>query len=164
MKTRLVFSALCSLIVLCSCTNKVLLDDTRTFNNDTWLRFQPEHYEVAPTSTDDCYNFILTLHIDTSRYHENGLPVMMEVESQDHEKRTIFSTLVLRNHDGNWLGQFDEQGDLVITQKVREYFFFSTAKPHSINLSQRTHKYEINGIRSLNFKIEEAKVVYPDMK
>ncbi|MBO4600194.1 MAG: hypothetical protein J5641_05600 [Bacteroidales bacterium] len=162
MKKAYLIPLLLSLAAFCSCGKKVILDETRTFDRDTWMRFQPEKFEVTPTSTDDCYNFILTLHIDTSHYHETGLPIIMEIESQDHETRTLFSTLLLRSHDGNWLGTFDDRGDLVITQMVRQYFFFSTATTHSVSLGQRTSKYEIHGIRSLNFKIEQAKLEYPE--
>ena len=157
-----VLSILLATTLLCSCGNNVLLDDTRTFNNDTWLRFEPEQFEVTPKSTDDCYNFLLTLTIDTNRYHETGLPVMLEIDNSNHEKRTLFSTLVLRNHNGNWMGTFDEQGNLIITQAVRQYFFFSSTSPHTINVGQRTSKYEIHGIRSLNFKVEKAKLEYPE--
>jgi len=45
---------------------------------------------------------------------------------------------------------------------VRQYFFFSTASSHTITLGQRTNKYEIHGIRNLNFRIEKAKLEYPE--
>ena len=149
-------------LLLGSCGKKVLLDETRTFDNDTWLRFQPEHFEVTPDNTDDCYNFILTVTIDTTRFRESGLPVMIEIDNSNHESRTLFSTLVLRNHNGNWMGEFDEDGHLVITQAVRQYFFFNTPTTHSINLGQRTNKYEIRGIHSIHFKVEKAKLEYPE--
>lgn len=162
MKKLRLFSLLLGVMLLCSCGKKVLLDDTRTFANDTWLRFQPEQFELTPSSTDDCYNFILTVTIDTSRFHETGLPIIMELDNANHEKRTLFSTLVLRNHNGSWMGNFDEQGYLVLTQSVRQYFFFSSTATHSLSLGQRTSKYEIHGIRSINLKIEKAKLEYPE--
>jgi hypothetical protein len=162
MKTKRLLSIVFATLILCSCGKKVLLDDTRTFANDTWLRFQPEQYEVTPASTDDCYNFILTITIDTSRFHENGLPIIMELDNANHEKRTLFSTLVLRNHNGSWMGKFDDHGNLVVTQTVRQYLFFSSNATHSLSLGQRTSKYEIHGIRSLNLKIEKAKIEYPE--
>ncbi|MBQ6069356.1 MAG: hypothetical protein IJK84_07635 [Bacteroidales bacterium] len=149
-------------IAFCSCGDKVLLDETRTFDRETWLRFQPEQYELTPQSTDDCYNFIITATIDTSRFREAGLPIMLEIDNSNHENRTLFATLLLRNHNGNWMGTVDENGNLVVTQMVRQFFFFSSTTPHTIKLGQRTSKYEIHGIRSINFKVEKAKVVYPE--
>ena len=157
-----VILSLLILTTLCSCGKKVILDEDRTFANDTWLRFQPEQFEVTPSSTDDCYNFLVTLTIDTNRYLESGLPLILELENAAHEKRTLFSTVVLRNHDGHWMGTFDENGSLVVTKMVRQYFFFSTASSHTITLGQRTNKYEIHGIRNLNFRIEKAKLEYPE--
>ena len=162
MKTERLLSIVFATLILCSCGKKVLLDDTRTFANDTWLRFQPEQFEVTPASTDDCYNFIVTITIDTSRFHETGLPIIMELDNANHEKRTLFSTLVLRNHNGSWMGHFDDHGNLIVTQTVRQYLFFSSTATHSLSLGQRTSKYEIHGIRSLNLKIEKAKLEYPE--
>lgn len=149
-------------LTIVSCGKKVILDETRTFSNNTWLRFQPEHFDVTPASTDDCYNFLVTVAIDTARYRENGLPVMMELESPDHERRTLFSTILLRNNDGNWMGEFGDDGLLTVTKMVRQYYFFSSAETHSLNLSQRTSKYEIHGIRSINLHIERAKLDLPE--
>ena len=159
---KTLFPILLACILLGACGKKVILDEDRTFVNDTWMRFQPEQFELTPRSTDDCYNIILTLTIDTSRYHASGLPIIMELDNSNHEKRTLFSTLVIRNHDGSWMGTFDNQGNLVVTQMVRQYLFFSSAVTHSLSLGQRTNKYEINGIRNLNLKVEKAKLEYPE--
>ena len=148
--------------LLCSCKNNTLLDETRTFANDTWLRFTPEHYSVEVANTEDCYNFTVNLTVDTSRYHQPAIPIMLEVESPSHEKRTMFATMVLRNAEGNWVGHWNDDGTLSITHPVRQYYFFNTTGSHSINLSQRTSKYEIHGIKSLSFKIEKAKLEYPE--
>ena len=162
MNTKHLLPILLVTLMLCSCGKNVLLDDTRTFADNTWMRFQPEQFELTPRSTDDCYNIILTITIDTSRYHASGLPIIMELDNSNHEKRTLFSTLVIRNHDGSWMGTFDNQGNLVVTQMVRQYLFFSSAVTHSLSLGQRTNKYEINGIRNLNLKVEKAKLEYPE--
>ena len=149
-------------LLLGSCGKRVLLDETRTFANDTWFRFQPEKYELTPTSTEECYNFIVTVTIDTSRYHDTGLPIIMELDNANHEKRTLFGTIVLRNHNGNWMGSFDNYGNLIVQHTLRQYLFFSSATTHAVSLGQRTNKYEIHGIRSLNLKVERAKLEYPE--
>ena len=84
MKIHNILLSLIVLATLCSCGKKVILDEDRTFANDTWLRFQPEQYSVTPGSPDDCYNFLVTLTIDTARFHESVLPVIMEIESPEH--------------------------------------------------------------------------------
>ena len=38
--------------LLCACGNKTLLDENRTFANDTWMRFTPEHFDVPVSNTE----------------------------------------------------------------------------------------------------------------
>ena len=157
-------AAVCALFILSltSCGPKTLLDETRTFQNDTWMRFTPEHYDIEAPNSEDCYNFTVSVTVDTSRYHEPSIPIMLEMESPNTEKRTLFSTLILRNVDDNWVGHFNDDGTMTVTQTVRQFYFFNTPGHHSVNLSQRTNKYEIHGIKALHFKVEEAKLEYPE--
>ena len=90
-------AAVCALFILAlsSCGPKTLLDETRTFQNDTWMRFTPEHYDIEAPNSEDCYNFTVSVTVDTSRYHQPSIPIMLEMESPNTEKRTLFSTLIL---------------------------------------------------------------------
>ena len=160
-KSLFILSAAAILFLTSSC-NKTIFDETRTFANDTWMRFSPEKFEVNAPSTEDCYNFVVTLTIDTNIFHEAGLPIILEIANPENETRTMFATLLFRNHEGTVLGHLDENGNLVITQTVREYYFFNTTGVHHISLSQRTSKYEIHGIKQLNLHIEKSKLDYPD--
>ena len=153
--------AIAALLLCVGCGRKSLLDESRTFANDTWLRFEPETYTVDVKNTDDCFNFVVTVTVDTARYREMTIPLKLEVESPAHEKRTIFSTLNLRNRNGNFLGTFNEEGYLVGHQMVREYYFFNQKGMHTISLGQRTNKYEIKGIKELKLTISEAELEYP---
>lgn len=161
-KHLLTLLSVAAIVLFGSCDNKTLLDESRTFANGTWLRFTPEHYSVEVANTEDCYNFTVSLTVDTTRYRQPALPIMLEIESPSHERRTMFSTIVLRNAEGKWLGHWNDDGTLSITHAVRQYYFFNTTGSHSIDLSQRTSKYEIYGIKSLQFKIEKAKLEYPE--
>ena len=55
-----------------------------------------------------------------------------------------------------------DDGTMTVTQTVRQFYFFNTPGHHSVNLSQRTNKYEIHGIMALHFKVEKAKLEYPE--
>lgn len=151
-----------ALLLFCSCSKSTLFEEERTFANNTWFRLQPEHFSVKATNTDDCYNFLFSVTLDTALYGETALPIMMEIESPDHEKRTLFSTILLRNREGNYLGEFDEQGHLCVTQMVRQFYFFNAKGEHSINIGQRTTKYEIRGIHNIKLQLNKVKLEYPE--
>lgn len=159
---RAILGSLICLAVLGSCGRKTLLDETRTFQSDTWKRFYPEKFQVEAPNTEDCYNFVVSVTVDTSRYHEPAVPITMTIESPSTEKRTLFSTLILRNAEGSWLAHTNPDGTLTATQTVRQFYFFNTTGTHTIEISQRTNKYEIRGIQSLHFNIQKAKLEYPE--
>lgn len=159
---RKLFALASAILLLCAgCGQKPLHDESRTFANDTWMRFEPEHFMVNVTNTDDCFNIEVFVTVDTARYRESSIPLMLEVESPDHEKRTLFSTLPLRNLNGNCLGSFTDEGYLVCHQTVRDYYFFNSKGVHTLTLGQRTSKYEIKGIKELRLTINKAELEYP---
>lgn len=154
--------SLIALMFFCSCNKSTLFEEEHTFSNNTWFRLEPEHFTINANNTDDCYNFLFCVTIDTARYRESALPIMMEIESPDHEKRTLFSTILLRNNEGQYLGDFDNQGHLCVTQTIRQFYFFNTKGDHSVNIGQRTTKYEIHGIQSIKLKLDKVKLEYPE--
>ena len=159
---RKLFALAAVALLLCAgCGRKPLLDESRTFANDTWMRFEPEQFKVDVANTDDCFNFEVFVTVDTARYRESSIPLMLEVESPDHEKRTLFSPPSLRNYNGNCLGTFTDEGYLVGHQTVRDYYFFNTKGEHTLSLGQRTSKYEIKGIKELRLTIRKAELEYP---
>ena len=92
------FPLLLTAILFCSCGQKVLLDEESTFVNNKWMRFdEPVQFSFNNDNTEDFYNFIFSVSIDTNRYHQNGLPITVELCSPNGEVRTMFSDIVLRN-------------------------------------------------------------------
>lgn len=159
---RYILPILLSLLLFCSCGKKVILDQDRTFANATWMRFEPESFQVDAPNTEDCYNIYFTAHIDTALFHEKGLPLILEMVGPDGEKRSLFPSVVLRNHEGTWMGEIDNQGILTVSQMVRQFYFFNSKGTHTINLSQRTSKYQIEGIRDINLRVEKVKIELPE--
>lgn len=153
---------LLALFLLCSCGKQTILDSTHTFNQSKWLRFEPESFSAEAPNTDDCFNFIVSIQFDTTVYREAGLPLMMEITSPAGDTRTLFSTIVLRNHENHWMGEFDNNGMLNVTSVIKQFYFFNVVGTHTIKLSQRTSKYEIGGINNINLKIEKTKIEYPE--
>jgi len=151
------------LLLLCAtllsgCGSKSILDATTTFDGGIWFRFKPEKYIFTVPSAEDCYNIDLTTVIDTSRYCEDALPVILTLASPEGETRTMFYTVILRNRSGNFLGEFSDEGRLVCHSRIREYFYFNTEGQFSIEFGQRTHKYQIEGIESTRLQITKGKL------
>lgn len=149
------------LLLLAACGNNVIYDESLSFPGNTWNRFEPVDFNVNISKPDDCYNITLTALIDTNRYTDAGLPVTVKTYGPQGETRTLFSTIVLRNVNGNWLGKPADNGQMEFSQPIREYFFFNDKGNHRFNIAQRTHKYDIQGIMQLNLVIEKAKIEYP---
>lgn len=151
-----------AVLLLSSCGKKVILNETRTFDRNTWMRFQPETFQVEANTTEDCFNIYATVEIDTSLFKENGLPLMIEIKSPQGDSRTLFNTVLLRDHQGNWMGNFNDYGVITVSQMIRQFYFFNALGTHTFNLSQRTNKYEIQGINGITLKIEKTKIEYPE--
>lgn len=150
------------LLLFASCGSKTVFDDSRTFAGDTWKRFEPEQFEADIANADDCYDIYVTVTIDTARFRESALPLTVKLSNENRETRTLFGTVVLRNREGTWMGQFDSQGLLTCRHKLRDYFFFNSAGLQEIQIGQRTSKYEISGIRQLGLTIVKAELELPD--
>ncbi len=160
---RKILPLILAAVLFCSCGQKVILDEDYAFPNHKWMRFDaPAQFSFRSDDTENFYNFLFSASIDTSRYHQNGLPITLELNSPNGETRTMFADIVLRNYQGNWLGDFDEQGILHVTQQVRQFYTFNTTGEYVVKISQRTNKYEIDGIHAIHFRIEEAKIEYPE--
>lgn len=152
-----------SVMLFWSCGPKILLDEESTFKDNKWMRFdEPTQFIFTSNNTEDFYNFIFTVAVDTALYRQNGLPITLQLNNPNGETRTLFSDIVLRNYKGSWLGEFDEQGILHVSQQIRQYYSFNTKGDYSIRISQRTNKYEIDGIHGIRLRIEQAKVQYPE--
>lgn len=150
------------LLLFASCGSKTIYDDSHTFAGDIWKRFEPEQFEADIKNVDDCYDIYVTVTVDTALFRENALPLTMKLSNDNRETRTLFGTVILRNREGTWMGQFDNQGRLTCRHKLRDYFFFNSAGRQDIQISQRTSKYEIRGVKRLGLSIIKAEVELPN--
>ncbi len=151
---------LLSLILLASC-NRTVLEEERTFANSNWKFFQPEEFNLNIKNIDDCYNIYATVVIDTAQFKMSRLPLFVNLYSPNGERRSFTGYLLPKDELGKWNGDFKD-GKLVCTRCIREYFFFNVTGDHTIEVSQYTHRYDLNGIESFTLKIEKADVIYPD--
>lgn len=150
------------LLLFASCGSKTVYDDTHTIAGSAWQRFEPETFEADIKNVDDCYDIYVTVVVDTARFREAALPLTVKMSNDNRETRTLFGTVILRDREGSWLGQFDSQGRLTVRHKLRDYFFFNSPGRQQIQIGQRTSKYEIEGIQRLGLAIVKADLELPN--
>ena len=138
------------LLVSCVSPNSTVFDQTVTLPNAKWMRFEPTAFSVDVPNVDDCYELIVALDIDTARYKQNSLPLIVRIASPSGETRTLFATAILHPQDGS-----------VYRQRIREYFYFNQRGVHSVSIGQQTSRYELAGIRSVGFTIRKAQLELP---
>lgn len=150
-----------SVLLFCSCGKKVLFEESRTFANHTWYRFEPEKFMVNATSVDDCYDIYITAQVDTGQFHAAELPLSVNLYSPNGDRRMFPTTLVLRDAHGGWQGEI-KGGVLTVTKNVRPYFFFNSKGEYRVELAQTTHYYEVHGVQTIELKLVKAELEYPE--
>lgn len=148
-------------LLLGACQNKSILDETRTFANSNWQRFEPETFEANINNIDDCYDLYVDAVIDTATYRDKTLPIIMSIFAPNGERRTIVGTIQVVNKNGTFMGTVDG-GQVTCTQKIRDYLYFNNAGSHKFEISQRTSHYDLRGVRSMTFRIVKSDLKLPD--
>ena len=151
------------LLLLSSCEHSdTVFQSTIDIAGGVWQRFEPRQIEADIPNADDCYELHISALIDTTAYCQPSLPLTIQITSPHGETRTLFASLPLHSRDGHSLGQPNgEGGVLLFNQRVREYFYFNHPGTHTVSIGQRTSRYEIRGIRQLQFTVRKAKLEYP---
>lgn len=162
-KQRKLLLPLLAALFFAACGPKTLVDQQHDFPNNTWPRFDaPAKFSFDCTNVESFFNITISAVVDTARYRQNGLPLTLQLQSPNGEQRTLFCDIVLRNYQGTWLGEFDENGLLHVSQAVRQYYSFNNAGKYHLDISQRTNKHPILGIHSIHLNIQEAQMKYPE--
>lgn len=155
---RLLPLLLASLIFV-SC-DKVVFESTRSFNNNTWMRFEPETFEFNIKNIEKCYNIVATVKIDTTLYKGFDFPLVVDMQNDQGEHRNFYAQIPLYNKQGLRNGEIVDNYQIVSTN-IKEYFFFNTSGKQTIAIKQGTHKYDLNGVFNFGLKVEKADMKLP---
>lgn len=147
---------LIALVLLCtSCRNRTILDESHSFDNDTWLRFEPEEFAVPVSNSDMPYCLTVSLRYDTSRFNEAQLPLVVDFFQDSNELHNITPTIRLRDKKGNLLGEHIDRY-CTVTDTIDRFRIYSKPGTYTYRIKQRTSKYQIGGIASIALKVEQA--------
>ena len=144
--------------ILClSCGNKVLIDETKMFDNGCWMRFEPAEFKVDIDDIDDNYNIAVTLRYDTSIYTEKSLPLVVDYFADSNELRNFSSRVRLIDKKGHRRGEL--LGEYcTVSDTIDRYRMYNKAGTYTYRIKQKTPRYELYGITSFGLKIEKAKM------
>lgn len=152
---------ICSLCLI-SCKSDVLVKEQRDFENNTWMRFELEKFDIKVDNVDDCYDIYLNLVVDTAQLKESVVPLVFNMNSPNGERRNFRTLVNVKNKNGLLLGESCDDGYVYFEHKARNYFFFNAEGVYEIEVGQATNRYELHGIKSVELIVERAELVYPE--
>ncbi|MBQ8703040.1 MAG: hypothetical protein IJ524_01535 [Bacteroidales bacterium] len=163
--THILFTALAALLLLGACGKNTIAEEEHLLAGDQWNRFTPEHFDIAVGNIENYYNIDLTAAIDTSRFRYSELPVMLILKSPGGEERQFYGAIVFKGksedagHPVRWRGEMVD-GYRVATGRIRSYFSFNHKGVHTLDVSQATSQYDLEGVHSIALTVSKAKVDY----
>lgn len=143
-------------ILSASCGSRTVLDETKPFTNNCWMRFEPVEFTTPKVDPNKAYRISLTLRYDTTKIRGNELPLLVMFYADSNEHHTITPDLQLRDKKGTLLGNTVAQY-CTVSDTIDYYRRFSHAEPYTYKIKQRTSKYELYGIASISMKVEKLK-------
>ncbi len=142
---------------LFSCGKKVLIDETKMFENGCWMRFEPAEFKVDIDDIDKNYNIAVTLRYDTSKYTEKSLPLVIDYFADSNELRNFSSSVRLIDKNGRRRGELIGEY-CTVCDTIDRYRMYNKAGTYTYRIKQKTSRYELYGITSFGLKIEKAKM------
>ncbi len=142
------------MLLLASCGKRTLIDETHSFANDTWKRFEPEVFNFDVKNIDVPYVVTLTLSYDTTLVTDAALPLVVEFFADSNARHTLFPSIMLTDRSGHRKGSTVERYCTVV-DTIDNCRFFNEVGTFTYRVKQRTSKYEIGGIATLGMKVSE---------
>lgn len=156
---KLYLPLLC-LLLLTACGSRPVHHEERSFAADTWNHFKPETFQFDIRNATDYYNIDLSATIDTVRYRYESLPLQFTLVSPNGERRQLYGTVQMKDH-GRWRGEMEGTSNLrTATGRIRSFFSFNAKGDYSLEVSQITSQYDLEGIHQIELTITRAKVDY----
>lgn len=137
-----------------SCGTHTVLDETKPFANNCWKRFEPVEFTIPKVDSDKAYRISLTLRYDTTKLTGKMLPTLIMFYADSNEHHTITPDLELCNQKGQRQGKTVGQY-CTVTDTIDYYRRFSHSAPYTYKIKQRTSKYELYGVSSIQMKVEK---------
>lgn len=158
---KIILPLILSCLFLSSC-GKFHYSHDISINTGVWNSFEPRVFEFDWQKPDLCVDLSMKVAVDTSRYRDNVLPIIVKMVSSDGESRQFRTEILIRDRDGILHGEADEQGYIVCQDVIRHHMFFNSKGKQRIEVTQGTSKYDLVGIYSVGIAIDKANLEYKD--
>jgi len=148
-----------ALLTFASC-GKFHYSDDKSITSGVWNNFEPRVFEFDWQKPDLCVDLSLCITFDTSRFHDDVLPVGITIKTSEGELRHFITDVTLRDNNSVLNGEADEYGNIVCTQCIRPHIFFNSKGTQRIEVSQNTSKYDLPGILSVGIRLDKSDLKY----
>ncbi|MBQ6238643.1 MAG: hypothetical protein IJK07_10560 [Bacteroidales bacterium] len=150
--SKLLLAAM-AMLVLTACGKRVLIDETHSFADNTWMRFEPEQFEVNVKNIDVPYQVTVSLQYDTTLVTGDALPLVVEFFADSNARHTLFPEIRLVDRGQRRGTKVDRFCTVVDT--IDRCRLFNEEGTFTYRIKQRTSKYEIGGIAGLGLRVSE---------
>lgn len=155
---RRYFSLLTACLILCcwGCQSRQpILEETVSFSNRAWNRFQKVTFWTTVRNPDTYYDIVLRVSfMDGFPYDE--IPVNTVLKAPDGQVNVMRKVLGTRNGDGSYAGTV--YGDVWTVEKtVHSHRKFGKEGAHLLEVEQLTQYYDLDGIVSVGCVIVPSK-------
>ncbi len=142
------------LLFATSCNNggKVYFEETYTFDYGVWPRFQHVNFDIPIEDVDKRYDMIFTVNYDQEIDYDE-LPVQINTESQDGEKRFSEFRMKIKGKNGEHYGVKQDDGTLTYTHVIRSNFKVSSPGTYKVDIECFYPKYNIPYINNVSVKL-----------
>lgn len=153
MKKSSLFLGLMLAILLYSCGETPVFDDTYSFSNKTWNQDDKPTFKVNISDTTKVYNFTLTLRTTTD-YKYRNLWIFMKTETPEGITAREPFQIPITDDKGNWIG--NKTGSIVesplqfLGRKLPEKGTYTFTIEQGITLS------DVDEVLDVGFRVTDA--------
>lgn len=145
-------------LLLVSCGKKIIFENERIFENNTWNRFAKVNFEFPVDKAGGYYHIKLIIKQD-GNFEADGLPVYLILNTSSGEERMKEANFLLKDKG---MLQGEKQGNLyVITKDIWKTILIDEKGKCNISIENIYPKFDSYGIHSVGLIVEKSEKPEP---
>ena len=155
--TRLIATALLTLLLASACQQNTTYDEQHVIPSRVWNRYTPQEFEVGVSNTNNYYHIDISVTVDTTLYRYDAFPLMVKMQGPAGETRTFKANIATRQN-GHWMGEPAGDTRRTVSMRVKKFFSFNDKGSYRFLIDQATSQYNLEGACGLGLKVSRAKL------